>query len=133
MYRPGGLTALAVINFVIAGFLGLGLLGLLIVLGGGGDRPKGVTDSYLYMRTLFLAVDVGLLVLAGVGYLRQRRIMGRFLGSGEAVFSLLFFGYVLGYTLGQGHQFMFSTLQQLIYPGITLVLLNWVFRENLVN
>ena len=133
MYRPGGLTALAVINFVIAGFLGLGLLGLLIVLGGSGEMPKGVTQSYLYVRTLFLVVDVTLLVLAGVGYLRQKRVMGRFLGSGEAVFSLLFFGYVLGYTLGQGNPFMFSTLQQLIYPGITLVLLNWVFRENLVN
>jgi hypothetical protein len=133
MYRPGGLTALAVINFIIAGFFGLGLLGLVIVLAGTGDRPKGVSESYLYMRTLFLACDVTLLVVAGVGYLRQRRVMGRWLGSAEAVFSLLFFGYVLGYTLGQGHPFMFSALQQLIYPGITLVLLNVVFRENLVN
>lgn len=133
MYRPGGLTALAVINFVIAGFLGLGLLALVIVLGGAGDRPKDVTDSYLYVRTLFLVGDVVLLLLAGIGYLKQKRVMGRWLGSAEAVYSLLFFGYVLGYTLGQGHPFMFSTLQQLIYPGITLVLLNWVFRENLVN
>ncbi len=133
MYRPGGLTALAVINFVIAGFLGLGLLALLIVLGGSGERPKGTTEGYLYVRSLFLVVDIGLLVLAGVGYLKQKRVMGRFLGSIEAVISLLFFGYVLGYTFGQGHPFMFSTLQQLIYPGITLVLLNWVFRENLVN
>lgn len=133
MYRPGGLTALAVINFVIAGFLGLGLLALLIVLGGSGERPKGVSDSYLYVRMLFLIGDVALLVLAGVGYLRMKRVMGRWLGSAEAIYSLLFFGYVLGYTLGQGHPFMFSTLQQLIYPGITLVLLNLVFRENLVN
>jgi hypothetical protein len=133
MYRPGGLTALAVINFVIAGLLGLGLLGLVIVLAGSGEKPKGVSEGYLYVRTMFLAGDVVLLVLAGVGYLRMKKVMGRWLGSAEAVYSLLFFGYVLSYTLGEGHPFMFSTLQQLIYPGITLVLLNWVFRENLVN
>ncbi len=133
MYRPGGLTALAVINFVIAGFLGLGLLAMLILIGGSKERPEGLTEGFLYARTLFLVVDVALLVLAGVGYLRQKLVMGRFLGSGEAVFSLLFFGYVLSYTLGQGYPFMFSNLQQLIYPGITLVLLNVVFRENLVN
>ncbi len=133
MYRPGGLTALAVFNFIIAGLLGLGLLGLVIVLAGSGERPKGVSDGYLYVRAVFLAGDVVLLVLAGVGYLRMKRVMGRWLGSAEAVYSLLFFGYVLSYTLGEGNPFMFSTLQQLIYPGITLVLLNLVFRENLVN
>jgi hypothetical protein len=133
MYRPGGLTALAVFNFIAAGVLGLGLLAMALMLAGSGDRPTGVSESYLYVRSFFLLVDVPLLVLAGVGYLKQKRVMGRWLGSAEAVCSLLFFGYVLGYTLGQGNTFMFSTLQQLIYPGITLVLLNWVFRENLVN
>jgi len=133
MYRPGGLTALAVINFVIAGLLGLGLLGLVIVLAGTGERPKGVTEGYLYVRAFFLFGDVALLVLAGIGYLKMKRGLGRWLGSAEAVYSLVFFGYVLIFTLGEGHPFMFSTLQQLIYPGITLVLLNWVFRENLVN
>lgn len=124
---------MAVINFVIAGVLGLGLLALLIILAGAGEQPKGVTQSYLYVRAFFLVGDVALLVIAGVGYLRMRRVMGRWLGSAEAIYSLVFFGYVLAFTLGEGHPFMFSTLQQLIYPGITLVLLNWVFRENLVN
>ncbi len=124
---------MAVINFVIAGVLGLGLLGLVMILAGSVDRPKGVSEGYLYVRAAFVAGDVGLLVIAGIGYLRMKRVMGRWLGSAEAVYSLLFFAYVLSYTLGEGHPFQFSTLQQLIYPGITLVLLNVVFRENLVN
>jgi hypothetical protein len=133
MYRPGGLTALAVFNFISAGFFVIAGLLLIATLAGAGKRPPGMSESFLTMQTLYLFVDSGLLLVAGIGYLKMRRGMGRWLGTGEAIFSLLFFGYVLGYTLGQGQPFMFSALQQLIYPGITLVLLNWVFRENLVN
>lgn len=106
---------------------------LAVMLASDGKRPVDMSDSFLTMQTLYYFADGGLLLIAGIGYLKMRRGMGRWLGTGEACFSLLFFGYVLGYTLGQGAPFMFSALQQLVYPGITLVLLNWVFCENLVN
>ena len=134
MHRPSGLTALAVFNFIIAGFLALGLLGLLILMGSDRSKlPPDLPETILYVRALFLVADVTLLIVAAIGYLRLKRLMGRWLGSVEALISLAYFIFVLSFTLGKGYPFMFSSLQQLVYPGITLVLLNVVFRENLVN
>lgn len=133
MYRPSGLTALAVFNFIIAGFYGLSVLGLLVLLANPDKRQPGLTETYLYVNLLYAIVDTGLLITAGIGYLKLKKILGRWLGNVEAAFGLAFFAFALGYSLSLGQPFMFSSLKSLIYPGITLILLNVVFRENLVN
>ncbi|MFH2007184.1 MAG: hypothetical protein ABI333_11405 [bacterium] len=133
MYRPSGLTALAVFNFIIAGFYGLSVLGLLVLLANPDKRQPGLTETYIYVNILYAIVDTGLLIIAGVGYLKLKKILGRWLGNIEACFGLAFFAFALSYSLSLGQPFMFSSLKSLIYPGITLILLNVVFRENLVN
>ncbi len=136
MNRPGGLTALAVFNFVLSGWSLIKLLVLLVVLGagsearGGGEPPP---PGLLYLTLGYLLVDIGLMIPAGIGYLKLKRVLGRWVGSLEAVISLVYFAAVVGYTQSEGVQFSFSNLSYLVYPGLTLVLLNVVFRDNLVN
>src|SRR5262245_37691672 len=130
--RPGGLTVLAVLNFV---FGGLGALGLLIVMAALGvaearqrDVFKGVDPGLLWTLLLLGTVTVGLQIASGVGYLGQKR-WGRTLGNAFAVCSL---GQVaLG--LGLGQEFSLQTILGLVYPVLTLVLLNTTFKEDMVR
>lgn len=132
MNRPGGLTALAVFNFIIAGWSALQILGLAIILGGGARGEGPLPPEFLLQLSLvYLIIDVGLLIVAGIGYLKLKRVMGRFLGSGEAVLGLIYLAVLVSYTQSEGVPFAFSNLTHLVYPALTLVLLNVVFRENL--
>jgi hypothetical protein len=134
MNRPSGLTALAVLNFVVAFFSLIGGVGSLLVLTGSVQPKEGQVlppEWILGLTATYAFVDVALLVTSGVGYLKLKRFLGRTLGSGEAVLGLCFFGFLTGYALSEGAPLQFSSLNHLVYPGITLVLLNVVFRENL--
>jgi len=136
MYRPGGLTALAVFNFVIGGWNVIRLLLLMVVLSAGlphqGDAPMP-PRSLMLAQLFFLIGDAALLITSGVGYLKLKRFLGRWLGTADALWSLAFFGVMLAITRSAGFPFNLSSLTMLVYPGLTLVLLNVVFRENLVN
>lgn len=136
MYRPSGLTALAVFNFILAGWGLLKLLGVTIMLAAG--NPEGAKapppPQFLLLLSLgYLIVDIGLMVAAGIGYLKLKRVLGRWLGSAEAVLSLFYFVAVVAYVQSEGIPFDVRNLSALVYPGLTLVLLNVVFRENLVQ
>ncbi|MBS1118238.1 MAG: hypothetical protein H6Q90_466 [Deltaproteobacteria bacterium] len=134
--RPGGLTALAVLNFV---FAGLGLLGLLAVLalltaadvasGGkldGGEISKGV----IYAALILGVVRMAILLTAGIGYIKMKRFLGRTLGN---VYAILAIGdTVLGLTLLKSG-FGLGAIIGLIYPVLTLVLVNTTFKDDLVN
>lgn len=136
MYRPGGLTALAVFNFVIGGWNVIRLLLLMVALSTtlphSGHRPMP-PQTLLYAQLFYLLGDAALLITSGIGYLKLKRFLGRWLGTADALWSLAFFGVALGITHNAGFPFSLSSLTMLVYPGITLVLLNVVFRENLVN
>src|SRR5215470_13231357 len=91
--RPGGLTALAVLNFVFGGLGAIGLLAIYALLGGG----KAIADSAgkleisaggIYLSLLLGAVGVCLLIASGVGYLKQKRVLGRGVGNAYAIISL---------------------------------------------
>lgn len=136
MYRPSGLTALSVFNFILAGWGLLKLLGVAIVLAAG--APKGSQapppPEFLLLLSLgYLILDIGLMITAGIGYLKLKRVLGRWLGSVEAVLSLAYFAAVVAYVQSKGIPFDVRNLSALVYPGLTLVLLNVVFRENLVH
>lgn len=136
MYRPSGLTALSVFNFILAGWGLLKLLGVAIILAAG--VPKGSQGppppQFLLLLSLgYLILDIGLMVTAGIGYLKLKRVLGRWIGSAEAVVSLAYFVIVVTYAQSEGIPFDFRNLSALVYPGLTLVLLNVVFRENLVQ
>ena len=136
MNRPSGLTALAVLNFVVAFWtLLVGVISLFMLTGAIQPKKGQVfpPETILAVTSAFSFLDVPLLITAGVGYLKVMRILGRHLGSVEAVLGLCFFGFLTGHALNVGAPLQFSALKYLVYPGITLVLLNVVFRENLTE
>jgi hypothetical protein len=145
--RPGGLTALAVLNFIIAG---LGVLTALsraamLSMGTGSlalppELQQRVQDmleagrgwlAFSAVAGLVLAV---LLVLSGIGYLQQKRVLGRMVGNAYAVVSIVAsICSVLLATQGIGVGAVLLLCIKIIYPVVTLALLNSVFKGNLVR
>ncbi len=147
--RPGGLTALAVINFIISGIVFLSLFGFLAFFA---LRGKIATDNMeevqknqiealqnlglpmlIFICVLNILSSV-LLLLAGIGYLKQKKFLGRVLGNTYAVIAIVnsvVSGMMFAPELGGGFNIM--TIVDLIYPILTLILLNTTFKEDLTN
>ena len=136
--RPGGLTALAVLNFV---FGGIGAIVALIGFGGltiikegiaraeaSGAKYDGPSLTMAYVVIALTAVGALLLIISGVGYIKQARFSGRVLGTVYALVSLG--GTVLaGATGGIG----IGSVLLAVYPLLTLILVNTTFKTDLVN
>ncbi len=130
--RPGGLTALAVLNFV---FGGLGLLVNLIQLAfvdkliekAGDQAPSAGT---VYTVTLLGIASGSLLVAAGVGYLGQKKNLGQRVGAAYAVVALL--GAMVELLL-MGQDFSILTLFFMVYPLVTLFLIYTSFKDDFVR
>lgn len=135
--RPGGLTALAVLNFV---FGGLGALGLLLLFGmlsaaetaSGGQVSTEIAKhpgaGLVWVTILLTLASVALMITSGVGYLGQKRFLGRTLGNAYAVVSLI--GTAIGISVSG---FGIGTIIGLVYPVLTLMLINTTFKDDLVN
>ena len=156
--RPGGLTALAVLNFIWGGFLAIATL--IGALAGAGahhiattDAPVTVTttdesgqvktetintaegkremkaaSNVAWVWTAILGVMTALLIASGVGYLGQKRFLGRTLGNVYAVLSLAGSAWSISQT---GLDIM--TMVMMIYPLLTVLLINTTFKPDLVN
>jgi hypothetical protein len=137
--RPGGLTAMAVLNFV---FGGLGAIGALLAFGGlslireaiqraeaEGVKYDGQSLTAAYVVIAATGLCALLLIISGVGYLKQSRFSGRTLGNLYGLVSIggTVFGAVSGGGIGA-----FSVLF-LVYPLLTLILINSAFKANLTN
>ncbi len=135
--RPGGLTALAVLNFVFGGLGALGLLALIALLGVAeaatdGEMSEAMAESpqgsMLAIMLILSLASTTLLIMSGVGYLGQKRFLGRTMGNAYAVTS------IVGALVGLSSQpFGITTMIGLIYPVLTLVLINTTFSDDLVN
>jgi hypothetical protein len=132
--RPGGLTALAVLNFVFGGLGALGLLALLALLRvadtAGELRNVQISPGAVYLSLLLGLVSVSLMIAAGIGYLKQKRVLGRTLGNVYAITSLI--NTIIG-IVAIKNGFGIGTIIGLIYPLLTLFLLNTTFKDDLVN
>ena len=147
--RPGGLTALAVINFVFAGWGLIGLLGLVAMFAFVGMIPTDQMDEvkkaqleafqnmglpvFIFIFALSIISGV-LLLLSGIGYLKQKKLMGWGLGNAYGVISIvssIISAFMFPVEIGGG--FHILTIINLIYPIVTLVLLNTTFKEDLTN
>ncbi|MCP4611345.1 MAG: hypothetical protein GY845_21755 [Planctomycetes bacterium] len=147
--RPGGLTALAVINFVFSGWGLIGLLGLAALFAFIGKIPtenmqeaqraqiEAFQDMglpvFIFIFVLSLVSSV-LLLLSGIGYLKQKKFLGRTIGNLYAVISIIssvVSGLLFSADLGGG--FNLGAILNLIYPVLTLILLNTTFKEDLTN
>ncbi len=146
--RPGVLTALAVINFIIA-FLyvvgsGLAILTIAFIenvpLGNLGEAQAARIEAMTQLSTSEMFFMFGLsvtaailLLLAGIGYLKQKKILGWAMGNAYAVVIILqniISRLVLAPELRGG---AVSLSISLAYPVITLILINFVYKKNLVN
>jgi len=92
------------------------------------------------MSGLTLAVIVGmgmisflLLLISGIGYLKQKKVMGRVLGNTYGVLTIIYtlsstmiFSGVFGKSFGVGSAI------GLIYPVVTLILINTVYKDDLI-
>jgi hypothetical protein len=139
--RPGGLTALAVLNFVFGGFgaifgllalAGLGLVNTAAeAMDGAMDEAMsemGVSMGMLLMKTIFDCITAALLIVSGVGYIKLKRVLGRTVGSLYGIVSLAGVAIML---VG-GFPFGFGIIIALIYPVLTLSLVNLTFKDDLV-
>jgi hypothetical protein len=138
--RPGGLTAIAVLNFVFGGFAVIGTLlfltasilvskGTSMVHDAGGD-VQTVGMGILYVNLLLLALSSILLIASGVGYIKMKKFLGRSLGNAYAVCSIA--GTIVNLALVHAG-FGIGTIIGLIYPVLTLILVNTTFKDDLVN
>lgn len=149
MKRPGVLTALAVINFVFAAFALLGAAGTILgkmLLGNVpmdqmSEQQAAQIAAVMDMSGAVMAVIVCmniifflLLLLSGIGYLKLKQIMGRYVGS---AYGVVYIVYLILTTLVFPDIFVqrmgVGTIIGLIYPVLTLILLNTVFKKNLVQ
>ncbi len=147
--RPGGLTALAVINFVFSGRGFIGLLGLAAFFAFIGKIPtdemqEAQRTQFEAFQNMGLSVFViifalslissVLLLLSGIGYLKQKKFLGRTIGNAYAVITIVssvISGMMFAPEMGGG--FNIGTIIGLIYPVLTLILLNTTFRDDLTN
>ena len=141
--RPGGLTALAVLNFVFGGLAALGILALVTLLGvvnvatdgeageamAQGMSEAGLSGGLLVITIVLSIASCALLIISGVGYLKQKRVLGRTMGTLYGILALL--GTVIG--IVGGGEFNFGSIIGLVYPVLTLILINTTFKEDLVN
>jgi hypothetical protein len=147
--RPGGLTALAVINFVFAGWGLIGLLGLAAMFAFVGMIPTDQMDEtqkaqieafqdmglgvFIFIFALSIVSGV-LLLLSGIGYLKQKKLLGWGLGNAYGVISIvssIVSAFMFPTEIGGG--FNIGIIIGLIYPIVTLVLLNTTFKDDLTN
>jgi uncharacterized membrane protein YkvI len=135
--RPGGLTALAVLNFVFGGLGALGFLTLLALFGYMDSATDGeLSDAFtevpekglLVLSVVLSLVAVVAEITSGVGYLKQKRFMGRTVGNVYALAAIA--NLVLGMSFTA---FGIGTMIALVYPVLTLALINTTFADDLVN
>ena len=135
--RPGGLTTLAVINFVFAGLGLMNLAGALVMsqqldeMKRKGEKIPEFFEKMLAMTWIdyvLLLAALTLMVVSGIGYLKQKRVLGRGMGN---LFVLVGLGAAVRAIADD--RFVFMSLFDLVYPLITVLLINGSFREDLVN
>lgn len=148
--RPGGLTALAIINFILAGIGIIGLLGLVALFAVFSSDAELSDQAMQQIKKAFEEAGVGvgifavicgislvtyiLLLLCGIGYLKQKKFLGRIVGNIYALLSIgtnIFWALMIPTDGGGG--FHLGTIFGLIYPVLTLILINSTFKEDLVN
>ena len=122
--RPGGLTALAVLNFV---FGGLAVLGIIINISTPWfEVAARVVGPVLYFMLFLDVVGATLLILSGIGYLGQKKVLGKVMGTvygGVVILNFILAVAVVG-------SFAILGILGIAYAVLTVVLLNTVFRNS---
>lgn len=146
--RPGGLTALAVLNFVFAGLHALNVLGAVFLYAMAGELKqqmktaddRAVFEAFENMNVglwalILISTFLGLvlLIVAGVGYLKMRK-WGRTYGNVYALISIV--ASILGAIVTPselGGGIGIATIIGLVYPLLTLYFVNATFKDDLIS
>lgn len=147
--RPGGLTALAVINFIFSGWGLIGLIGLAATFAFIGMMPtdempeeqraqieafQNMGTSVFVMIFVLTIISSVLLLLSGIGYLKQKKFLGRMMGNAYAVITIVSsIVSAMMFATEFGGGFNIGTIIGLIYPVLTLILINTTFKDDLTN
>lgn len=149
--RPGGLTALAVINLIWGALTVIGGVGMVAApamieraaKAGSEQDKKALEDvqralaelgSLWHVLVALTFLSALLLLASGVGYLKQRKFLGRTVGNLWAVLSIvssLAMGVLAAQAVGGG--FSLGTILSIVYPALTLFLLNSTFKEDFIR
>ncbi|MEO0478877.1 MAG: hypothetical protein AAF196_05300 [Planctomycetota bacterium] len=150
--RPGGLTAIAVINFIWSAGSALYTVSLALLILALGQVSEEIEQGFedeqqremleffrdnmglLYGLTAIAAATTILLIASGVGYLQQKKFLGRTLGIGYAVLSIA--GTLLPAAMtpaDAGGGFNLESIVFLVYPALTLILLNSTFKHDFIR
>ncbi len=112
--RPGGLTALGIVNFVFAGLTGFSfLIGL------------GAISHSAYTIASPL-ITIALMVVSGIGFMIMSYRLGYLGGNAFGVLSIL---NILVYMFTFAGQNFLVHIPSLIYPTIVLILINTKFKK----
>ena len=120
---PVGLSLLATFS-ILAGVVSI-LSALLLIF----FMIKDFTISASLIRILFLRLFTFLYFVAGIGYLKLKWYQGYILGNIIAAFSLLSIGISLALKESIGSELIQQIILKLIFPLITLLLLNLRYRK----
>jgi len=157
--RPSGLTVLAVCNLIFAAFGLLNLLvntGFILILEGiielpqekfnevmvkiqqeFADKVAGGTGismkDLIYFSLLDEIVKSPLLLLSGIGYLKQKKFLGRTLGTFYGISALLLLACNMAIFSGLYGGFSLLAIILALYPIATLALINTTFKEDFVR
>ena len=143
--RPRGLTFFAIINFIIAAItivvacsliLGVAFVDRIPVENltetqrVGIDALKNMPASSIIFSITRAAMGGILLILAGIGYLKQKKGLGYLVGN-IYVAAMIIFTVISPFMLKTVSQSVMSYVLDLIYPVITLIVINFIYRKNL--
>lgn len=143
--RPGGLTALAVLHFVFGGKRIADTFGLVAMRSlrdqMDDKRPREIAealaavDATVFTTVSTFAVLTGLATIAaGIGCLKLRARLGRRLGTVAALATI---GTTIAYAVmlrgTRAGDFTLLTIVQLLFPLLTLFLLNVTFKDEFVR
>ncbi len=134
--RPGSLTLLAILAFILAGFTVLGFFGQLMVLlvQNFAASDKGMQEAmaliprwHQVLSLVWSAVSAALLIMTGIGLLKQAPILGRLLATVWSVLAMAMIVVDLS-VMPDRHSALWSVLG-LLYPVVLLVWVQVVCAE----
>jgi hypothetical protein len=137
--RPYGLTALAVLNFVFVGFVAVGAQALWARYSLVPSTPDVAITAYsltqqdgpmILIAAILMLVSMTLLIVSGIGYIGQKKILGQRVGS---IYGMIGIAGTVLVLLVAKTGFGIETSIGLTYPILTLVLLNTTFKDDFVN
>ena len=84
----------------------------------------------ILMAAILMLVSMTLLIVSGIGYIGQKKILGQRVGS---IYGMIGIAGTVLVLLVAKTGFGIETIIGLTYPILTLVLLNTTFKEDFVN